>query len=380
LFGARVIFGAERENIEVLAALNDQGCEVLCLVRHESWNDHIPAALASRGLAWRKVPYLDGRVPGWRLRTILRNPWAFLVANWSFLRIWGEFRPTHIHTFHPHYVLSFLPSLAVIPTPLVYRAGDIPIQHHWIWRWVWRFVIARAKRFVAVSNFIARELVMTGVHSEKIQVIYGLPPRRLNSPSAMITSERSRDIIFVGQIIEGKGPHLLVQAFRRLAGTHSEARLLIIGRISEWCGDDWARRLRASIEEDPVLSSRIIFLGFIDDVPSLLRGRVVLVAPSLIEEALGLVVMEAKEASIPSIVFPSGGLPELIEHGVDGLVCHDKSVDALADALRIYLENPSLSYRHGSAALRSLRRFGVFEFGRRWLAVYEDEDARQRMN
>jgi hypothetical protein len=30
--------------------------------------------------------------------------------------------------------------------------------------------------------------------------------------------------------------------------------------------------------------------------------------------------------------------------------------------------------------MRSLRRFGVFEFGRRWLAVYEGEDARQRMN
>ena len=51
LFGTRVIFGAERANIEALAALSDQDCEVLCLVRHESWNDHVAAALAARGLA-----------------------------------------------------------------------------------------------------------------------------------------------------------------------------------------------------------------------------------------------------------------------------------------------------------------------------------------
>ena len=120
-----------------------------------------------------------------------------------------------------------------------------------------------------------------------------------------------------------------------------------------------------------MLSSRVVFPGFVEDVPALLRGREVLVAPTLTEEPLGLVVMEAKAAAIPSIVFPSGGLPEMIEHGVDGFVCSDKSVEALAEALALYLEDSSLSARHGAAAFRSLDRFGVREFADRWLAVYE---------
>jgi glycosyltransferase involved in cell wall biosynthesis len=374
LFGTRVVFGAERENIEVLAALREKGCDVLCLVRHEAWNDHIPAALAARGLAWRKVPFIDGWLRGWRLRAMLRNPVLFIVGNWRLVRIIKEFRPTHFHTFNAFYLLSFLPVLFVARTPLVYRSVDLPTQHRWIWRLLWRFVVARASKFVALSRFIARELETSGVPAERIEVIYGRPPNRLESESPLAPSMSAgakRDIVFVGQILENKGPHLLIQAFRTLAESYSEARLLIVGRISDWRGDDWARDLRDKVANDPVLSSRVMFTGFVENVPALLRGREVLVAPTLTEEPLGLVVMEAKAAAIPSIVFPSGGLPEMIEHGVDGFVCCNKSVEALANALKLYLKDSSLAARQGAAALRSLERFGVREFADRWFAVYE---------
>jgi glycosyltransferase involved in cell wall biosynthesis len=177
--------------------------------------------------------------------------------------------------------------------------------------------------------------------------------------------------VFVGQILEDKGPHLLVQAFRTLAEKYSDTRLLIVGRISDWRSDDWARDLRDKVARDSVLGSRVVFTGFVENIPALLRGREVLVAPTLTEEPLGLVVMEAKAAAIPSIVFPSGGLPEMIEHGVDGFVCCNKSVEALAEALTLYLSDSSLAARQGAAALRSLDRFGVKDFAEHWLAVYE---------
>jgi glycosyltransferase involved in cell wall biosynthesis len=372
LFGTRVIFGAERENIEVLAALREKGCDVLCLVRHEPWNDHIPAALETRGLAWRKVPYIDGWLRGWRLWVMFRNPVAFVVGNWRFLQINRELRPTHIHVLSSFHVLSFLPALLIVRTPVIYRAGEAPIQHRLFWRLLWRFVVARTSKFIAVSYFIARVLEMAGVQAESIEVIYGIPPKRVViEAQPLIPDGLTRDIVFVGQIIESKGPHLLVQAFRTLTDSYPRARLLIVGRISEWQGDDWARDLRNHVAQDPVLSSRVVFTGFVENVPALLRGREVLVAPTITEEPLGLVVMEAKAAAIPSIVFPSGGLPEMIEHGVDGFVCSNKSVEALAETLTLYLEDSSLAARHGAAALRSLDRFGAREFADRWLAVYE---------
>jgi glycosyltransferase involved in cell wall biosynthesis len=374
LFGARVIFGAERENIETLAALRDQGCDVLCLVRHEAWNDHVPAALAARALAWRKVPYIDGWLPGWRTRTMLRNPVAFIVGNWRFLKVTREFRPTHIHAFAAFHILSFLPALLLVRVPMIYRAGEKPIMHRWVWRAVWRFVVSRTCRFVPVSSFIANELKSTGVAAERIEVIHGVPPKRLsNEKLAAIPppDDSMRDIIFIGQITESKGVHLLIQAFRRIVESHAHARLLIAGRITEWSGDKWARDLRKAVSHDPMLRSRVIFLGFVENVPELLRGRTVLVTPSLVEEGLGLVVMEAKAASLPSIVFPSGGLPEMIQHGVDGIVCGDKSVGALVEALESYLDCPSAAVRHGAAARASLDRLGVPNFANRWIDVYE---------
>jgi glycosyltransferase involved in cell wall biosynthesis len=374
LFGARAIFGAERENIEVLAALRDQGCNVLCLVRHEAWNDHIPAALSARGLAWRKIPYIDGWLRGWRLRAMLRNPVAFAAGNWQFLKVVWEFRPTHIHAFNPFYLFSFFPALLILGTPIVYRAGDVPTRHRLFWRLLWRFVVTRTTRFVAVSRFVAGQLAIDGVEAGRTEVIYGCLPKRIDAeslPANLTANYATRDIVFVGQIVEDKGPHLLIEAFRAIAQSYPDARLLIVGRISDWSGDDFARNLRESVTNDPVLGPRVVFPGFIENVLALLRGRELLVAPSLIEEGLGLVVMEAKAAAIPSIVFPSGGLPEMIEHGVDGLICSDKSVEAITDALKLYFEDPSLAARHGVAAYRSLNRFGAREFADRWLATYE---------
>jgi glycosyltransferase involved in cell wall biosynthesis len=374
LFGARVIFGAERDNIEALVSLRAQGCEVLCLVRDEPWNRAIPEALASRGLASAQVPYIDGWLPGWRLHIVLRNPIAFVVGNWRFIKIVREFGPTHIHAFNPLYILSFLAGLTLVRTPMVYRSVDRPIRHRAMWRLLWRFIIWRAQRFVAISRFIAHELELTGVKADRIEVIYGKPPARLSQTEAPVLpafDAAMQDIIFVGQINKHKGPDILVRAFGKVAAKWPQARLLIVGRISEWKGDEWARELRDSVAHDPNLSSRVFFVGFVEDVPSLLQGRTILVAPTLTEEPLGLVVMEAKAAGLPSVVFPSGGLPEMIEHNIDGFICREKSVEELTEALDFYLADPSIAPRQGAAAKLSLRRLGIDEFANHWLAAYE---------
>jgi glycosyltransferase involved in cell wall biosynthesis len=367
LFGNRVIFGAERENMETLATLQELGCEVLCLVRHEDWNDDVPAALTARGLAWRKVPFIDGWLRGWGLWILLRNPIALIVGNWRALRITRAFRPTHIHAFNQLHVLGFLPSLLLLRAPLIYRAGDKPTRHNWFWRAAWSFVVLRAVHFIAVSRFIARRLTENGVEASRISVVYPVPPKHRAGAIPSPVDQNHRNVLFVGQVIEDKGPHLLIQAFRKLATSYPDARLLIAG----WSGDGWARGLRDAAATDPLLRNKVLFLGFVEDVPALLRSSYLLVAPSLCEEALGLVVLEAKEAGITSIVFSSGGLPEVVEHGVDGFICYDKTVDALEQALRFYLDDASRAKTHGAAARESLDRFSPGEYGSKMLRIYE---------
>src|SRR4051794_28870765 len=58
LFGSVVLFGAERGNLEALAALKRQGAHIFCLISDERWNTIVPQTLNERGFAWRKVEYV----------------------------------------------------------------------------------------------------------------------------------------------------------------------------------------------------------------------------------------------------------------------------------------------------------------------------------
>lgn len=373
LFGSAILLGAERGNIEALAALKEQGCDILSLIRDEKWNTTVPLWLDARGLAWKKVPYIQHRYPGELLRIAARNPMAFLRANWHFVRIAREFRPTHIHAYSQLFVLNFLIGLRLIRRPMVFRAGDEPTLHNAVWRASWRFTVSRTTMFVANSEFVARSLRASGVPAEKITVIYNRPPARPSSVRAgfkLHLPANTRAFAYIGQISEHKGPHVLVDAFREVAADFPQACLLLAGWISDWEGDAWARALRDATRADPLIGDRVTFLGEIEDVAGFLTLCEALVVPSLFNDPSPNVVMEAKQAGKAVIAFPRGGLPELIEHGVDGLLCREATKSALVEALKSYLENPAMAREHGAAAAVSSTRFGNARFGARWREVY----------
>jgi glycosyltransferase involved in cell wall biosynthesis len=81
--------------------------------------------------------------------------------------------------------------------------------------------------------------------------------------------------------------------------------------------------------------------------------------------------MEAKVAGTPSVVFPSGGLPEMVRHQVDGFICRDKTVDALVEGLRWCLVDHARLQSLGAAARAdSVTRFGHVRFAAAWASVY----------
>ena len=374
LFGSAILFGQERGNMEALCALRDLGGKVLCLIRDEQWNTVVPPGLDAVKLDWRKVPYIEQKLPG-RMRWFLfRNPIAFLKANWTFLRIAFQFKPTHVHAFNLLYTLNFWLALSVTRIPLVFRAGDTPVRHNWFWRWLWRQTVRRATTFVANSQFLAKELVNSGVPSEKISVIYGVPPRRGDIAQSFSPPKNcsNTDIVFayIGRITAEKGVDVLIDAFRSILQTAPAVRLLIAGRISDWQGDAWARALKARTLEAPILNDRVAFLGEVEDVPGLLKFSSVHVCPTIGEESFANVVLEAKSAKRASIVFPSGGLPEMVSNGVDGMICAEKTSASLAKAMRYYVDHSEFVRCHGIAAGRSLDRLGINRFQEKWASVY----------
>jgi glycosyltransferase involved in cell wall biosynthesis len=383
LFGSVVLQGAERGNLEALAALRRQGADILCLISDEAWNTIVPPTLDERGFAWLKVPYSHiGKGLNW-YNLLWKNQRRFLQANNAFLRAIREFQPTHIHAYAQSQTFTFCWGLMRTGTPLVYRAGDVPTLHNWFWRVVWRFTVWRTARFVANSHFVARSLSASGVPADKITVIYNTPPTRSSQGRAVLELQLptgTRAFAYIGQISEHKGPHVLVNAFRDLAAEFPEAHLILAGRISDWEGDAWARALRDVTKADTLIGNRVTFLGEIEDVARLLARCEALVVPSLCDEASPNVVMEAKQAGKAVIGFPRGGLPELIEHRVDGLLCSEATKSALVQALKAYLEDPAMAREHGAATAATGTRFGNAFFGANWRDVYATAKHETRRN
>jgi glycosyltransferase involved in cell wall biosynthesis len=385
LFGPRVFFGQERANVEALAALRDEGCEVLCAVRNEDWTElvELRKELSARKLPWKTFPYIDIPRKGWILKTLLRNPYAFVWANLKMLSTIRSFRASHIHAFNPFYFLNFMPTIMLCRIPIIYRCGDEPAQHNLAWRVLWRYICKRVDHFVADSNFIRAKLTDLNIDLKKISVIYSPAPHRPRATAGAQIPESTRSdkafrFVYAGQLTPEKGVDVLVEAFTRVCVKFAVAHLLIAGRISDWAGDDWARALRERVARDHNLRDRVHFLGWVENVPDLMRQCHVHVCPSTGEEPYGLVAVEAKSVGIPSIIFPSGGLKELIEHGANGWLTRSKTADELSDALEYYLLNPEIAEEHGRNARRSLEALQLGSFPQRWLNVYQQALALHR--
>lgn len=355
LFGGVVKLGAERSNIEMLTALRDAGAQILLLVPGGYWASGMRDYLTSLGIDFVKCPYFLVSGSSSRFRWVY-YPFQMVVASIIFAVTALKYRPTGVLCSSPIIVLNFLPALALSRVPLVYRCDDKPIRHNRVFAILWKFILWRSGSIVAVSKFIKRTVVAAGANAERVSVIYNRPPRRTEQEEHTVTKIDSSafNIVFAGQVTENKGVVVLRDAFREVCNSYPSSHLHIVGHISDWIGHAWAREFRDAVLSDELLGDRVSFPGFVDDVPGLMERCNLNVTPTLTEEPLGNVVMEAKLAGIPSIVFPSGGLPEMISHGKDGLVCDGKDREHLANALRFYLSQPALAEAHGRAARLSL--------------------------
>ncbi len=374
--GAVHLFGAERANLEVLESLRDQGASVMLIVRNADYSKEFRDFVASRGLESRAAHYLETPKPYNKTMPWIDLPVGILRGSAAFLKIHREFKPTHIHSYSQLWVLNFLLGIALVGTPMVYRSGDAPTLHNAVWRAVWRFIIGRTTRFGAISRFLIDEMGKAGVTSDRITLIYSRPPRRsvtLKAASASRKQKKTFNIGYMGQVTRLKGVGLLVEAFERVVGDFPDARLLIAGHIHEdWDGEPWGKALKYATLAKPAIAERIEFAGFVENIPEFLTRCDVTVVPTLTEEPMGNVAMEAKQAGLPSIIFRSGGLKELIEHGVTGYTCPEKTVDALEAGLRFYLANRTEAKRQGLAAKASLTALGVDDFAERWLKLYQE--------
>jgi glycosyltransferase involved in cell wall biosynthesis len=150
--------------------------------------------------------------------------------------------------------------------------------------------------------------------------------------------------VWIGTLAElhpTKGLDVAIEAFEKIA-THFPHTALVL------MGEGQNRNSLVALAKKHHLQDRIRFCGHVPGAASLLPAVDIFLFPSR-SEALGFAALEAGNASLPVIASRVGGIPEIIEDGISGLLVPVNDVDAFAAALTLLLENPELRDQLGSA-------------------------------
>jgi len=196
-------------------------------------------------------------------------------------------------------------------------------------------------RLIAVSRSIEQKIHDEGRDTVPVQLVYnGVDLERYDHQEPCCTlrddygmEPGSQIVGVVARLEPEKGHPTLLEAWPLVLRAVPNAYLLIVGEGSRHADlDQQARDLR--------IAHRVVFTGRRDDVPAVTAALDVAVLPSY-REAQGLTILEAMALSRPVVASNVGGIPEMIEDGVTGLLVPPHDAEALAAAIvRLLTDHP----------------------------------------
>jgi hypothetical protein len=145
-------------------------------------------------------------------------------------------------------------------------------------------------------------------------------------------------IAYAGIVLPYKGPHILIEALKRLQDRGLDFCCALAGTTTDvGFVNQLKRYVVASGMED-----KIDFLGFLPrtQLKACFAKNNVLVFPSIVEEAFGISQVEAMAAGLTVVSSGTGGAKEIIEHGQNGLLFEPNNSESLAQGLLCLVENP----------------------------------------
>ncbi|MCY9660364.1 DUF1957 domain-containing protein [Paenibacillus chondroitinus] len=209
-----------------------------------------------------------------------------------------------------------------------------------------------------------RVFVCSSYMKEEVVRIFSLPPDKvivhpngiqLSLASGKETVKRPREIakqdkviFYIGRLVYEKGIQTLIHAMPGILTHVPQAKLIIAGSGPM---ENELRTLAAH------LGDRVLFTGFIDDSyrTQLYQYAHVCVIPSLYEP-FGIVALEAMASRRPLVLSDTGGLAEIIRHGVDGYKALPGHVDSLAWHITEMLLHPKLAAKMADSAYQLLQK------------------------
>jgi glycosyltransferase involved in cell wall biosynthesis len=232
---------------------------------------------------------------------------------------------------------------------------------------------AHFARLICVSNSMRRQLSKRWRSAPNLVTIHngiehpGSPREEMNGNLRSELGLRRHDLIVgvVGRLAREKGQRVLLEAAPRILEDHRRAVFLLVG-------DGPDRALLEARARELGLEQAVRFLGYRRDALSILRQLDLLAVPSS-SEGISMVLLEAMGRGIPVVATRVGGTPEVMQHGVTGLMVPPDDPRSLAVAVSSLLERTELAREMGQEGEKRIREtFPVSLTANRIRRVYEE--------
>ena len=298
-----------------------------------------------------------------------------LSAAWKFSRLLKRVDPDVVHAHDPHGVAMAALALSLVagsarggPVPplVASRRVDFHLKGNSFSRWKYRQVDC----FIAASEAIRKMLVADGVDAERtvtvhegIDVDHVLAALAVNVHEAFFLPHGAPVVGNVAALVPHKGQQYLIDAAHLVVQQLPDARFVILGE------GELREHLEKQVHEHH-LEKHVWLPGFRTDVLGCIKAFDLFVMSS-VTEGLGTSLLDAMAASRPIVATTAGGIPEIVEDGVTGVLVPPRDHAALAAAIVRMLKDDEGRRRMGAAGFaRVNERFTVERMVERTAEVY----------
>ena len=251
-----------------------------------------------------------------------------------------------------------------LPSVITMHGGDVyvnPEQGYdfptrWYVRPALRWTLRKAGALTAITEDCRQHALRAGAPTRSMHLVFnGTDLRRFSPAPAGATADPrfGPNMVFAcRQLFPRKGIRFLIEAAAQLKPHFPDLKVVV-------AGDGFERPDLIALAERLDIERDVTFLGWVanSDLPPYYRAAAVSVIPSL-EEGFGIPAAEAMGCETPVVASDAGGLPEVVEHEVTGLIVPRGDSSALAEAIGSLLADPVRRASMGRAGReRALRLF-----------------------
>jgi glycosyltransferase involved in cell wall biosynthesis len=207
--------------------------------------------------------------------------------------------------------------------------------------------------FISPSRFIAQRMIDAGYPQTQMAVV----PNKVLIPEFLPNSNPGRYAAFAGRMVKEKGVATLVNSMTLLP--QIPMRLAGDGPLMPW--------LKKHSPENITLTGQLSSENLIE----FYRNSRFVVIPSICFDNFPLVELEAMSHGIPVIASKMGGLVEIVEDGVTGLLYEADNHEELSEKIKLLWENPDLCQKMGMAGReKAIHEYNQDVYYERLMAVY----------